>query len=415
MLGILRLRNPIQRYPWGSRTAIAELLGRPSPAAEPQAELWMGAHPKAPSEAWVDGRWVRLDELVRELPGEILGPRRAGEEAELPFLLKVLAAVEPLSIQAHPDRERARQGFRREEELGVPRDAPHRNYRDPYPKPEILYALTPFQALRGFRAPEEIHDLLRQLDVIDLLPECRRLEEVGGRPLERFFTAYMSLDRGRVGRVLGPALRRAGELAGAGAHFRWIAELGERYPGDRGILAPALLHVQELQPGEAIYTGPGVLHAYLDGVGVELMTSSDNVLRGGLTAKHVDVPELLRTLRFEASPPRALEPAATSAGVRRFATPEGLTLEAIEVDGGRPHAGAGGRPAILLVTDGEGAIDGAAFRKGDSFLLPAALASYRITGSATLFRAELAGRDGHEPGNPRSNHLRSTIRPRKEL
>ena len=395
MIGITKLRNPILSYPWGSRTAIAELLGRPSPAAEPQAELWMGAHPKAPSEAFVDGRWVRLDDLVREYPGEVLGPRReVDQQAELPFLLKVLAAAEPLSIQAHPDRDQARKGFRREDELGIPRDAAHRNYRDPHPKPEILYALTPFHALRGFRPPAEILRRLRRLGLEDRLPEVGLLAADDGRALERFFTAYMSLDRGRVDGILETALRRAGELAATSAAGRWIGELGERYPGDRGVLAPAFLNVQELLPGEAIYTGAGVLHAYLGGVGVELMTSSDNVLRGGLTTKHVDVPELLRTLRFEPSPARVLEPVAAGSGVRRFETPEGLVLEVIEVRSGATRIG-GGRPAILLAGDGEGTIDDSGtlvFAKGDSFLVPAAVGDFRITGSATLFRAELAGR-----------------------
>ncbi len=419
MLGITRLLNPIQPYPWGSRTAIAVLLGRPSPAPGPEAELWLGAHPKAPSEARVDGRWVRLDDLIRQHPAEILGSGLPGsdlpgsglpgsglpgsglpgrEGGELPFLLKVLAAAEPLSIQAHPDRDQARQGFRREEELGIPRDAAHRNYRDPHPKPEILYALTPFSALRGFRPPAEIHRLLLELGVADLLPECRRLAGGDAGALEGFFRAYMALDPERVEGVLETALRRAADLAGHSAPCRWIVELGERYPGDLGALSPALLNLQELEPGEVIYTGAGVLHAYLGGVGVELMTSSDNVLRGGLTGKHVDVPELLSTLRFEPLEPRLLEPADG-----RYATPEGLVLEVIEVRHGLEWSGrariGSGRPAILLASRGEGTIRGARtpaggipFARGDSFLLPAAVGNLRITGSATLFRAEMAER-----------------------
>ncbi len=362
----------------------------------------MGAHPQATSEVFHQGRWMSLGDLIREAPAEILGDRVAERfGGELPFLFKVLAAAEPLSIQAHPDRAQARRGFRREDETGVGRDAPQRNYRDPNHKPELLCALTRFAMVRGFRPPGEIFSLLERLGLPQLLPECRVLR--GGeasQALERFFADYMMLSASRLEEALEPALARASELEATDAAFRWVGKLATHYPGDRGALAPLILNFLELQPGEAVFTGPGVLHAYLDGVGVELMASSDNVLRGGLTSKHVDVPELLEVLRFEPQAPRILNP-VTVAGIRSFETAaEEFVLEELEVTANRDFEGAGGSVAILLCTEGEGSLramqrgSGATgtattFARGDTFLIPAAAPGIRISGSATLFRASV--------------------------
>ncbi len=305
MLGICRLRPTIVSYPWGSRTGIAAFLGR-RPAEEPEAELWMGAHPKAPSEVEVDGRWTSLAALVEAAPQDVLGRRVADRHGSgLPFLFKVLAAGRALSIQAHPDRRQAAAGCRREDRLGIPRDAPRRNYRDASHKPEILYALTPFSALRGFRPAAEAFELMAQAGVAEALPEACAALRAGD--LKGFFTAYMALDQGRVAAVLAAALETIAAAATDDGAFARVLELARQFPGDRGVLAPLYLHLLELEPGQALFTGPGVLHAYLEGVGLELMASSDNVVRGGLTDKHVDVAELLAILRFETQPPPSLE------------------------------------------------------------------------------------------------------------
>ena len=394
MLGICKLRNSIQTYAWGSRTGIADFLGR-QPSGGPEAELWMGAHRKAPSEIEVDGEWVSLAEVIGDAPADILGAEAARSGAALPFLLKVLAAGRALSIQAHPDRRQAVAGCRREDAAGIPRDAPHRNYRDASAKPEILYALTPFAVLRGFRPPAEILVLMQRLGLMEGLPELARALRRGD--LEAFFEGYMALDARRLGAVLQPALKAAERRAGEDGAFAWVGELERQVPGDRGVLAPLYLNLVELAPGEALFTGPGVLHAYLEGVGIELMASSDNVVRGGLTPKHVDVEELRAILRFEVQPPEVLEPVA-AAGERRFATAAGeLELAVIEVADGEVYERSGERGAeILLCGAGEGRIREATggapvpFVRGESFLVTAAVPGYRIEGSATLFRA--AGR-----------------------
>ncbi len=391
MLGISRLRNPIQTYAWGSRTGIATFLGQPSPAAEPQAELWMGAHPTASSEVEIDGCWVSLADAIAADPEAILGTKVVARHgAELPFLFKVLAAGGALSIQAHPDRDQADDGFRRENDLGIPHDAPTRNYRDRNHKPEVLYAVTPFAILRGFRPAAEILELLQPLDLPRLLPEADTTLRAGD--LEGFFRAYMSIDCERLRAVLARTLEAIEARAASDEAFSWVAKLEQRFPADRGVLAPLFLALLELSPGEAIFTGPGVLHAYLEGLGIELMANSDNVIRGGLTPKHVDVPELLRILRFEPEPPTPLSLSLVG-GERRLETGAAeFDLSVVDVAPGEVYRKDDGGVGILLCSRGQGFIRPAegtkiAFAQGDSMLVPAATGGYLIQGDATLFRA----------------------------
>lgn len=355
----------------------------------------MGAHPTAPSEIELGGCWRALTELIDESPGEVLGEsvlRRFG--TALPFLFKVLAADKALSIQAHPDAEQARVGFEREARRGLALSASERNYRDPRAKPEILYALEPFHILRGFRPCTEIAERLRPLGLLEALPGPAAALLAGD--LRRFFEAYLALDAATVQRALAVALSRIGDRTATDEAWYWVVELANQFPGDRGALAPLFLHLMELKPGEAIYTGPGILHAYLRGVGVELMANSDNVVRGGLTSKHVDRPELLAILRFDTVPPQCLA-ALGAATERRFVTPaEEIELAGIEVSDAEPYV-RGGRQGveILLCTAGEGEIGDLAtgsklsFIAGDSFLVPAAVRRYSIEGTATIFRASV--------------------------
>jgi mannose-6-phosphate isomerase len=303
------LRNAVRPYAWGSRTAIPELLGGPVPAPHPQAELWLGAHPADPSVLMhADGAQTSLLEELRADPYRHLGPRCAQRwGGQLPFLLKVLAADEPLSLQAHPSAEQAAEGFAREEVRGIPRDAPERNYVDPSHKPELICALTELQALAGFRDPERTVELLKALDVPELAPYRAMLAaEPNADGLRTLFTTWITMPEPAMKAVLPPtldacvALLRRNGLCGG--HFRRecrvILELAETYPGDVGVLAALLLNHVVLASGEAMYLPAGNLHTYLRGTGVEISANSDNVLRGGLTSKHIDVPELLRVLDF---------------------------------------------------------------------------------------------------------------------
>jgi mannose-6-phosphate isomerase len=313
------LRNAVRPYAWGSRTAIPELLGGPVPAPHPQAELWLGAHPADPSVLLhADGAQTSLLEALRADPDRHLGIRCAQRwGSRLPFLLKVLAAEEPLSLQAHPSAEQAAEGFAREEAQGIPRYAPERNYSDPSHKPELVCALTELHALAGFRDPLRTVEFLAALNAPPLEPYRAMLAaEPNADGLRTLFTTWITMPEPAVKAVL-PAtldacvalLRRDGSCfrtrdfrTPRGGDFRTecqvVLELAETYPGDVGVLAALLLNHVVLASGDAMYLPAGNLHTYLRGTGVEISANSDNVLRGGLTAKHMDVPELLRVLDF---------------------------------------------------------------------------------------------------------------------
>ena len=318
------LRGALRTYAWGSRTALAEFTGRPVPAAHPEAELWFGAHPGDP--AWLETeqeaksrcwrRWspIRTDSSARR--------SRARFGDVLPFLVKVLAADEPLSLQAHPSAEQAVEGYLREERLGIPVSSPVRNYRDTSHKPELLVALQSFEALAGFRQASRTIELLRALAVSDLDPYIDLLNDQSDADgLRALFTTWITAPQPDIDVLVPAVLDGAIQYVSSGAtefaaEAKTVLELGERYPGDAGVLAALLLNRITLAPGEAIFVAAGNLHTYLRGFAVEVMANSDNVLRGGLTPKHVDVPELLRVLDFAPTDRSAAAAAHPPRGVR---------------------------------------------------------------------------------------------------
>ncbi|WP_016934666.1 mannose-6-phosphate isomerase, class I, partial [Rhodococcus sp. R1101] len=307
-----RLEGAVRSYAWGSRTAIATLRGRTVPSHHPEAELWLGAHPADPARLVdSDGDEHSLLDLLSAEPRRHLGDRAVGAFGpRLPFLLKLLAAEEPLSLQAHPSARQAAEGFAREEALGIPIDSPVRNYKDANHKPELVVALTRFEALAGFRDPKRTVELFEALAVPELDPYVGLL---AGQPdssgLRALFTTWITLPPPALAALLPRVLDGCVTYLATGRdgerdfvpEVRTALQLADFYPGDAGVLASLLLNRITLQPGEGLYLDAGNLHAYLHGMGVEIMANSDNVLRGGLTPKHVDVPELLRVLDFGAA------------------------------------------------------------------------------------------------------------------
>jgi mannose-6-phosphate isomerase len=394
---IALLKNAIQPYAWGSTTAIPRLLGVPNPTATPQAELWMGAHPKAPSMVATDDGWIRLDDVIRRSPDDILGPQvsRAFERS-LPFLFKVLAAAAPLSIQAHPDRHHAREGFERENRGGLAFDAPERNYRDPHPKPECLCALTPFWAMCGFRPPETILEHLRMFCRRDLKEEIFAFaRQCNADGLKQLIGTLLSLDPERRRKAVDEAL----SCTAAGRQdetLAWIPILARHYPGDIGALAPAWMNVLRLEPGQALFLPEGVLHSYLEGTGIEIMANSDNVIRGGLTSKHIDLSELLKVVDFgsHAAERVCTEKRGATETVYLTPAPE-FALSAIDLKSGDCfQSGSERNVEILLCIDGKAVLQELApggrrlpIDRGTSVLVPAAAPAYRLTGPATLYRA----------------------------
>lgn len=393
------LKNPVQEYAWGSKTAIQALLGEPVPSERPAAELWMGAHPRAPSMVLIDGKWQSLEAVIGSSPKSILGERVAREFSnKLPFLFKVLAADQPLSIQVHPNLEQARSGFERENSLGIPLDAPYRNYKDRNHKPEILCALTSFQGLKGFRRIPEILELMEKVSR-SILPE--ELARLGHDPtasgLREFFTALMSMDKERQGWAVTKAASIAEKYLHEERAFFWMVKLNREYPGNIGVFSPLFLNLVELDPGEAIFLPAGELHAYLKGVGVELMANSDNVLRGGLTPKHIDVPELLKIVNFKAGPARKVESMSDGPCQRKYVTPaREFLLSVISLDGGESFESPRDRGVeILICVEGRAVItdlrssETLELSRGKSVVVPSAVSGYRIEGNAILYKASV--------------------------
>lgn len=374
------LDGTLRAYPWGSRTLIAGMKGADTPATRPEAEIWFGAHPAAPST--VHGRL--LTEIIAEDPDAALGQRVSADfDGELPFLLKILAAGAPLSLQAHPSLEQAREGFDRENRAGIGLNAANRNYRDPNHKPELIVALTEFTAMVGFRRLEATLELFDALDCA-AINRYRSMLTVDNEEesLRALFTTWITipvskrheliqallssaeayLQRSVSSPALAPVGRGPAPAGGApgsgsagqeGEHafiLRHILDLHDRYPGDVGVLGALLLNFYTLQPGEAIFLDAGNLHAYLGGLGVEIMANSDNVLRGGLTSKYVDVPELVRVLNFKPLDNPKVH-SVSKGNVHSYPVPvREFCLDRVDVAGAEriEHEG----PMIILCTSG---------------------------------------------------------------
>lgn len=394
-----RLTNTVRPYAWGSTTAIPHLLGT-QPTGEPQAELWMGAHPGAPSQVDRGAGARPLTEIIGADPeGELGADAVARFGPRLPFLLKILAAEQPLSLQVHPDLARARAGFADEEARGVPLEAPHRNYKDANHKPELLCALTEFDGVCGFRPPAESADLLAGLDVDSLKPYTDILRAGPEQAaLREVLTAVLTADRGAMAESVTAAAAAAARLADEdGPHraaYAAYAGLADQYPGDPGVIAAMLLNYVRLEPGEALFLDAGVPHAYFGGLGVEIMAGSDNVLRSGLTSKHIDVPELLRVVRFEASPPGVVRPsrAAGSAVEEIYETPTDefrLSRCVLTAAAGSTEV-VHGTAQILLCTEGTVAVEGPeavlTLEPGHSVFVPSG-ERLVLSGQGTVYRA----------------------------
>jgi mannose-6-phosphate isomerase len=392
------LEPTVQPYAWGSRTVIAALQGRPAPTPQPEAELWMGAHPSSPSRLDRAGVRTTLNAVIAADPVRELGARCAVRfGGRLPFLLKVLAAENALSIQVHPSREQAEAGFREETARGLPPGDKGRNYVDDWPKPEILCALTRFEVLAGMRTAVDAAELLRELGVGELEPVAA---DLAAAPVPEALTAAL-------GRVLSwPAEGRAAlidsvvaaceRLAVTDSRYaaacRAIVRLGAEHPGDLGIVAALLLRHAVLQPAEAVFLPAGGLHSYLHGTGVELLANSDNVVRAGLTGKHIDVPELLK-LTDPTVPVPVIEPRPLGDGVFVYDSPAPeFRLYRAELSAATVILPGGG-PRLVLCAEGtitlrSAAGGGLTVGRGESCFVSAADGAVTAAGPAVAFTAE---------------------------
>lgn len=406
--GPLRLQCGIQHYDWGAADYIPMLLGRQNPQGKPHAELWIGAHPELPSTVLTGDREIPLNELIAEIPEVVLGAEVSSRfEDRLPFLLKILSAQMPLSIQAHPNRDQAMRGFARENRQGIPLSDRGRNYKDDNHKPELIAALTDFYALRGFRDPLELATALGGVAELEFLLEGFETNRDGLRGL---YSRIMALPQAEVDHCLGPLIERLSRDHRRQPFSRdqreyWVLEADRHFSRgqaprrrDRGIFSIFLLNLIRMQPGQAMYLPAGELHAYLYGNGVEIMANSNNVLRGGLTPKHVDVPELLATLEFTSGPPEILtaEVSVPGSAVRVFRTPvqEFELAEVTLEDSATEEVASGHEIHIGIVLQGLVELHCGdrqwCFERGEAFLVPAGIA-YRLLAQspAVVFRASV--------------------------
>jgi mannose-6-phosphate isomerase len=386
------LNGTVQRYDWGTKDAIFDLLGR-EPDGEPLAEYWLGAHVLSPASTSCGD----LDELVRRHPQWLGQATTDAYGPQLPFLMKVLSARHPLSLQAHPDREQAEAGYFRENAAQIPLESPERVYSDDWPKPEILIALDTFESLNGFREPTQTAELFAGLGVADELSSIVRplTERKGAAALAQVFLDVLSLDGERrhlIDVAAAAAMKHYNDEGPVGEFARTAVELDRVFPGDRGILAALLLNRVTLAPGEAFYVGPGQMHAHLRGTGIEVMATSDNVIRGGLTQKHIDVHELVSVVDFSPLDPQITLPVESRPGVERYKTPcpefdvwrvtISPELGTIRIPGSRSAR-------IALVISGDAYITSnevvQPLHKGQSVFLSAEELDASVTGNATLF------------------------------
>lgn len=378
---VFELRGAVQHYEWGGYEFIPGLLGLPTPQQQPFAELWIGSHDKAPAIA-----------LLPE------GDRPLNQLTKLPYLLKILDARQMLSIQAHPTKQQAEAGFARENAAGIPLNAPHRNYKDSNHKPEVHVALTEFWMLHGFRSPGSIAAQFLEH------PELKALGEPGD--LRALYTAAMTLPQPEVDAILNPLLARLEREAPPKSDPAfWALRAAANFPlpnghRDRGIFSCFLLNLVHLQPGQGTYQPAGVLHAYLEGTNVELMANSDNVLRGGLTPKHVDVDELLRTLVFEGGEPEILKGLDISPTERVYRTEaQEFELSRIQAAPGLTHTATSQGPEAFIVLAGVADLDTLHLRRGSiAFVQPGH--TYALSGDATLYKAAVPVTLSSAPPSP---------------
>ena len=393
------LEGSVQPYQWGGFTYIPTLLSREVKAGQPSAEYWLGAHVQAPSI--VNGK-MKLDVLLQQHP-ELLGDMVQSKFGRLPYLLKVLDVKDMLSIQVHPSRESASLGFAAENAAGVALTASNRNYKDDNHKPELAYALGEFWLLHGFRDAASLKQVLAERAELAFL-----LELFGERDYANLYRSVMEMPEEEVAARLEPLLNRllpdyeAGRLLKSNPDF-WAARAAITYnqPGkiDRGIFSIYLLNLVEMKKGQSIFQDAGVLHAYLEGQNIEIMANSDNVLRGGLTPKHVDVAELMKHVRFEPCTPELLEGKDVQPFEKAFLTPaDDFELHLLELPAGATMHMNTATTDILLVTEGDLQIQeaGTGFSttlgRGHSVLLTAgAILKISTAGGSQAFRATVPG------------------------
>ncbi len=392
---LLLLRNRVKNYSWGSSTALSEFFDFLNPEGLPQAEVWIGAHERMPSSVILEDEQFQLNDLIRQHPQAMLGSGIASRfNNKLPFLLKIISVASPLSVQVHPAKQQAEAGFFKENQAGIPKDSLFRNYPDNNHKPELIYALNHFQLLAGFKPVAEILTLFKQLQIPllkTILESFSKNKSANG--LMTFCYRLMTFEKEIRQQIIDAALlsimRSEGEELEKQS-FRLVAHLHHYFTEDMGIFAPLLLNYVELQPGQAAFIAPCVPHTYLSGTGLEVMASSDNVLRGGLTSKHIDVQELVDIVDCHSCSPEDLriEPVIHQ-GVMSWPVPvDDFVFSILTMEGENRYFRSKGLELIFCmkgtvkVEDHQG--NDKVLEKGDACAVPARVIHYGLCGTGTV-------------------------------
>ena len=384
-----KLQGIHRHYEWGGNAFIPQLMHVDNAIGKPFAEYWMGAHPSAPAMVETAQGLMALDQMIQENKVAFLGAKTAAQFGALPYLFKILDVEKMLSIQVHPSKENAEKGFSKEQQAGVPIDATNRNYKDQNHKPEVMVALSDFWLLHGFMPAIALKERLSSLAPLQIL-----LPEFGQDDYAGLYSHFMRLDQTATDKILKPLLEIAVHEVAAGkvdkTHPHWWANkyYGGIVPSsniDKGILSIYILNIVNVPKYQGVFQGAGLLHAYLEGQNIELMANSDNVLRGGLTPKHIDIEELLQHIQFEPTYPSMLKGDFTSSNELQFPCPvPDFGLTKITITPGETYTNKTSSFEMFLVMQGDVQLDGMDLKPGELAAVKAG-AAYHIqqTGSET--------------------------------
>lgn len=371
---IFKLKGKVMHYVWGGFDFMPEWLGIENTDKKTFAEYWMGTHPLAPSSLIINEKEISLRDAINEDPKYFLGEKVFMQFSELPYLFKVQDVKEMLSIQVHPSKTEAEKGFAAEEAAGIPENAPNRNYKDKNHKPEVMVALSEFWLLHGFLQQEQL------LFVLKTIPEFACFDEIFlGEGYKGLYKHVMEMPQPEINDLLTPLVQRELRRKQDGALTKdqpgwWVAKLytdsSELGNIDRGVFSIYFFNIVKVSPGEGVFQGAGIPHAYLEGQTMELMANSDNVLRGGLTPKHVDIPELMKHTNFIGIAPNIMQGAASGDGEKNYPCPvNDFGISKIQLDAGGTYTHTSSSLEIFVVMQGKIKIRGTNIldvRKGEA-------------------------------------------------
>lgn len=360
---IFKLKGKVQHYAWGGTEFIPHWLGIKNEEQKPYAEYWMGAHPSALSNLIINNDEKQLNELIKNEPQKFIGQKTQTEFGELPYLFKILDVKDMLSIQVHPTKQEAEKGFDEEEKKGINIKDAKRNYKDRNHKPEVMVALSEFWLLHGFLKEDKLHDVLQTVPEFDGFDEIFSEKDYKG-----LYEHVMTMPQHDVDNLLSSLVERElqnkqdNQLTKQDPGW-WVAKLYEHNTPhenfDRGIFSIYFFNIMKAEPGEAVFQGAGLPHAYLEGQNVELMANSDNVLRGGLTPKHIDVPELIKHINFQGIEPNVLKGTHSENGEKNYPCPvKDFGISKIELNNKETYQSQSKSLEIIVIINGQLKISG---------------------------------------------------------